>query len=102
MQYTLSENPNDLSVLLTGELTLNDEEEFRALCRDVVETSRSKCIIDVTQLEFLDSAGLGLLLVLKEFCEDAGKTIALKVGDSAIKEILDISEFDSLIPYEDA
>jgi anti-anti-sigma factor len=102
MQYTLSENPNDLSILFTGELTLNDEETFRSLSGEVVGTSRSKCIIDVTQLEFLDSAGLGLLLVLKEYCDDAGKSITLKVGDSAVKEILDISEFESLIPYEDA
>ena len=102
MDYSITENQGVINVQLTGELTLNDEEKFRGLSEDVVQQNGAKCIIDLNGLEFLDSAGLGLLLVLKELCGESGKSMTLKVGDCPVREILDISEFDSLIPYEAA
>ncbi|SCA56925.1 putative Anti-sigma factor antagonist [Candidatus Terasakiella magnetica] len=101
MDHSITENNGVIQVKLTGELTLNDEEKFRSLSLEASEQSGSKCVIDLSALEFLDSAGLGLLLVLKEFCEDASKTVSIRPGGGEVREILDISEFSSLIPYEE-
>ncbi|WP_417796316.1 STAS domain-containing protein [Terasakiella pusilla] len=102
MKYSLQESDSVVTVQLTGELTVTDEEEFRLLSQKAIETSGAKCIVDVTKLDFLDSAGLGLILVLKEMCEELGKTVTLRIGQSPVRDIMEISEFDSLIPYEDA
>ncbi|WP_135076556.1 STAS domain-containing protein [Terasakiella sp. SH-1] len=101
MQHTITENNGVVHVKLLGELTLTDEESFRSLSLEASEANGSKCVIDLTGLEFLDSAGLGLLLVLKEFCDDTSKTVSLIPGSGDVREILDISEFSSLIPYEE-
>lgn len=98
MEYSLQQDQDAIVVKMAGELTLEDEEKFRALSAETTQLPGSKCLIDLSKLEFLDSAGLGLLLVMKELCEAENKTVSLKVGGSAVREILDISEFGSLIP----
>lgn len=100
MDYTISENQDLITIKITGELTLADEEQFRVASMEASEKNGSKCIIDLSTLEFLDSAGLGLLLVLKEFCEEKNKSVSMRPGSGDVKEVLDISEFESLIPYE--
>jgi len=100
MDYSIKEDASSVTVQLNGELTVSDEEQFRTLCTDVTARAGTKCIVDLTQLSFLDSAGLGLMLVLKEMCDEAGKQVFLRVGNSPVRDILDISEFSSLIPYE--
>lgn len=102
MKYSLQESDSVVTVQLTGELTVTDEEEFRLLSQKAIEASGEKCVVDVAKLDFLDSAGLGLILVLKEMCEELGKKVTLRIGQSPVRDILEISEFDSLIPYEDA
>lgn len=100
MKYTLKEQGDKVVIAFTGELVLSDEEEFRGLSERVHEMPIKHCSVDITGLEFMDSAGLGLLLVLKEMTEENGASISLKVADGPVREILDISEFESLIPYE--
>ncbi|NVK18937.1 MAG: STAS domain-containing protein [Methylocystaceae bacterium] len=100
MDYSVKEDQTGVTIDLNGELTVSDEEQFRSLCFDVTKRAGQKCVADLSQLSFLDSAGLGLLLVLKEMCEDVDKQLTLRVGNSAVRDILDISEFSSLIPYE--
>lgn len=100
MDYKILEENGIVSVKILGELTLTDEEIFRQLGQETAQKNGTKCIIDLDSLEFLDSAGLGLLLVLKEMCEDTSKTVSLRPGSGEVKEILDVSEFSSLIPYE--
>jgi anti-anti-sigma factor len=101
MQYSITENKGVIAIQLTGELTLSDEESFRELSLKVQSYASTKCSLDISRVEFLDSAGLGLLLVLNELCEEGGKTLSLKVADGPVREILDISEFNQLIPFED-
>ncbi len=102
MKYTLIEKKGGVVVQLSGELTVTDEEAFRGLVGEAIALDGQKYSIDVTKLEFLDSAGLGLMLVLKEMCEESGKSVTMKVSNSPVRDILDISEFENLIPYEDA
>lgn len=101
MEYSISQGQDVITVFLNGEMTLSDEDNFRQLSGEAIKMDGAKCIIDLSNLEFLDSAGLGLLLVMKELCAESDKAVTLKVGDSQVREILEISEFDTLIPYED-
>ncbi len=102
MKYALKENNGAVGIQLTGELTVTDEEAFPGLAEEAMALDAEKYTIDVTKLEFLDSAGLGLMLVLKEICEDSGKTVTMKVANSPVLDVLSISEFQNLIPFEDA
>ncbi|MDV7339241.1 STAS domain-containing protein [Terasakiella sp. A23] len=102
MKYSLIESNGVVNVQLSGELTVSDEDDFRGLTSEAMALNAQKYSIDVTKLDFLDSAGLGLMLVFKEFCEESGKSVTMKVAGSAVRDVLDISEFQNLIPYEDA
>lgn len=101
MEYSISNHGDVITIELKGEMTLTDEEKFRNLSAEATKMDGRTCVVDLSRMDFLDSAGLGLLLVMKELCEDVGKAVSLKIGSSPVREILEISEFDSLIPFED-
>ena len=101
MEHSLKVVDDIALVSIAGELSLKDEEVFRTLSLETSNQAVSKCIVDLTRLDFLDSAGLGLLLVLNEFCDDNNIKVFLRPGSGDVREILDISEFSTLIPYDE-
>ncbi|HTP97468.1 MAG TPA: STAS domain-containing protein [Burkholderiales bacterium] len=54
--------------------------------------------IDMAKVEYLDSSGLGMLLMLKEIARSANKTVALTNCRGATRLVLDIANFGQLIP----
>jgi len=51
-------------------------------------------------LEFIDSAGLGLLLRIQDACSKAGQTLSLRVpSDGQVQKMLQVARFDQLVPY---
>jgi len=100
MHYTLNANGNTANVSLQGQLTFDDQAQFRVMLKDLEAQQQGKCLLDICALEFIDSAGLGLLLRAKANIADAGKSIALKVPQSGqVREILDIAQFNQLFDY---
>ncbi|MCJ9427955.1 STAS domain-containing protein [Kordiimonas marina] len=101
MRYTLTTGGTTATVSLEGQLTFGDQAEFRTMLKELTAQSQDRCLVDIQSLEFIDSAGLGLLLRAKSNITDAGKSVALKVPDTGqVKDILDIAQFHQLFDYD--
>ena len=58
-------------------------------------------IIDLSKVEFIDSAGLGLLLLLRENAEKKYNSITKRVPeDGQVQRKLEVARFNDLIPIE--
>ena len=53
-------------------------------------------VIDLSKLEYIDSAGLGILLSVREGAMGHGKRITIAGAVDSVREILDIASFGSL------
>lgn len=101
MQYNIQDSGSKKEVFLQGRLTFSDNLLFRKIVDDIKEFSGSKCVFDLSDLEFIDSAGLGMLMLLKDALENTPFTISLRGAEGQVKRMLEIAKFDALIPFED-
>ena len=52
--------------------------------------------IELSQVDYLDSSALGMMMLLRERVQSAGKTVMLVRPNPAIVQILDIANFNKL------
>lgn len=55
-----------------------------------------KFLIDFSETEYLDSAALGLLLLVRRQSKEAGKAVSLSGVHGVVAEVLHIAKFDTL------
>ncbi len=53
-------------------------------------------VVDLSQTEYMDSAALGMLLVLKEFADEHNGNVVLQHPSDNIMKILNVANFDAL------
>lgn len=98
MDYDLKNTGDGHELALRGRLTFEGNERFRAII-DTLGAGRSEGLsVDLSQLEFIDSAGLGMLLLLTE-CPCG--TVTLRTPRGQVKRLLAASRFDTLMAIEE-
>ena len=83
-------------VNLSGRLDASQVETARAAL-DQIETS---CTVDFTNLEYISSAGLGVLLSVQKRLSRSGERLILANLNSHIGEIFRIAGFDKVFEIE--
>lgn len=96
MNYTLKSVDQDVFIDIKGRLTFADYSNFRELTEQFSDISTKKCWIDLTDLEFIDSAGLGMLLIARDKIRLKEGDVILKGAQGQVKKMLDLGHFDSL------
>ncbi len=96
---TITDTDAYLTVTLTGEL---DHHAAKELCRkidDAIYTSGAQNIVlDLCDVRFMDSAGLGLILGRYRRVCDLGYTLTLRDPNAQVRKILQLAGVDRLIP----
>jgi anti-anti-sigma factor len=74
---------------LHGELDLQSAQSLHGAYEDVQEAGA--VILDIEQLEFLDSAGLRTILSLREHAQEHGRELAITRGSQQVQRLLTIA-----------
>lgn len=86
-------------VSLHGELDLAAVPAFRAATVDALRDGWTDLVIDLKQVEFIDSAGLGVLIGLRRRTMDVDGSLTLLVS-AEVLNVLSVSGIDSLFDVE--
>jgi anti-sigma B factor antagonist len=87
-----TENAGDTLVFrLRGSLDLATAPTVRAALTDATEDGSHHIIVDLTQLEFLDSTGLGVLIGAHRRAAERSGSLRLIVHDGPISRLLQIT-----------
>ncbi|MBL6935437.1 MAG: STAS domain-containing protein [Alphaproteobacteria bacterium] len=101
MEFTVSDKEDEAEVKITGRLTFAEHEQCRRIMAELGESSGNRQVVDLREVEFIDSAGLGLLLLLRENAEKQSRSVVLRVpAEGQVRRMLDIARFQDLIPIE--
>lgn len=74
--------------------------DFRAAVDQVVHrTPSEKIIVDFANTDYLDSAALGMLLVLRDRARSFGKSVVLAGPRGAVRKTLDVANFTKLFEF---
>ncbi len=78
-------------VRLEGELDMASAPPLRATIEDLDLDGKSMLVLDLQQLQFMDSTGLRLILWARERCQESARELALTPGSPQVQRLLTVS-----------
>ena len=102
MQYRKIQERHFTRLLVMGRLTGQDGDGVRDLIAEVKRGADRRCVIDLTGLDFIDSAGIGMLLVVNGEAVAADKAIAMLVAEGQVKKVVTLTRISMIIPLYDS
>ncbi len=79
-----------------GNLDFNHATGFQETASSLIEKGAKKILIDFSELSFISSAGLRVLIVLTKLLQQKKGTLALSSMNEQITEVFSISGFHKL------
>jgi anti-sigma B factor antagonist len=86
---------------LTGRMTLGMRlREVESKISDVADNGAERLILDLSGIEFLDSAGLGVLMILYGNMKVRGGQLRLVAPGARVLDVLKMTHTDSILPID--
>lgn len=97
MDYKIRDESSVTVLELTGELTFADNLKFRDIIGSLVKGPTRPVRLDMNKLKFIDSAGLGLLVLLKEEMATCGREASITGASGDVKRIMEVARFHEIV-----
>ncbi len=85
------------TVVMEGILDSLQVEKAAEFFKDVT----TSCVVDLGKLEYVSSAGLGLLLATQQRLLRSGQKVKLRSPSASVRKILDLARFNILFDIDD-
>lgn len=94
-----SQEPKGIVIEATGEVDLTTAAQLReALMEAVGAASRAAVIVDLSKVDFIDSAGLALLVEARKRLSPDGRTLSILLSPGRQPErVLKLGRFDTIM-----
>ncbi len=100
MKYEINDSAGRTILHLSGDMTVSDRGEFDMLLPRVFNSGNRAVVVDMKGLNYMDSAGLGMLLMVHKKAEEKGAKVTIKNPEGEVKTLLDLARFDILFSIE--
>jgi anti-anti-sigma factor len=94
-------NGTDACVSIAGEFTFADHAAFLTVSNRLFGTSDRSIVIDLSALEFIDSAGLGMLLIARDEAGKANRELVLRGPRGQVRRMFTVTKFNTLFTVLD-
>ncbi|GAA4437884.1 STAS domain-containing protein [Actinokineospora soli] len=89
---TKTEGADPIVISVSGEVDLATAADLERALADAMATSDSGAIeVDLAGVEFMDSAGLRVLVAARKQAEDAGRDFRLRSPHDRVRRIIEIT-----------
>ena len=95
MPITTNKSPDSgqVNIKISGQFNFNDHKDFRVAYHDS-DGKSTMYVIDMADAEYLDSAALGMLLLLREHAGGDSSRIKITNCRDTVNQILKNAHFD--------
>lgn len=91
-------SPGLSAVLFTGRLTLGNRlGQVENSLRQCIQQGLRNMVLDLSGLNYIDSAGLGVLAVCVGLMEKAGGTLAIAGATGQVSRLLELTHLDRAV-----
>ena len=87
------------TLLLTGELDIASAPELEGKAQELCAQSATELVLDLSQLEFIDSAGLNAILRVRALCEEHMCEFCLTPGARPVQRLFEITRLIDKLPF---
>lgn len=96
MECNIDTQNGQLTARLKGPFVFTDHPLFKPILLAAEDKAVNAITIDLAAVEFIDSAGLGMLLLLRDMCNKHSTKLMLLKPSGQVKKVFDISKFEHL------
>ena len=100
MLSTVVASDDQVEIALKTRLIYSDTAEFASVLEVVRQHGKPSCLVDLQELEHIDSSGLRMLLLLHDACRDLGSHLAFKTKEGQVRTMLMHSRFDTIVAID--
>jgi anti-anti-sigma factor len=99
VQYRMHQVEPDISVMeLTGQLTLGNRlMEVEHTIKQCIETGSKKLVLDLSKLTFMDSAGIGMVMLCSGTIQQAGGRMLIVGAEGKVRRVLELTHIHEVI-----
>ena len=92
-------NRDEVAVVAAGEMDVASAHLVATAVEELLEVGFRTIVVDLHQVEFIDSFGLRTLLQLREEAQRNGHTLALVAPQQGARRIFEITRTDELFDW---
>jgi len=94
-----SRNENGWAVLeVQGEVDLYTSSQLREAIVRLTEEDENRIVVDLYNVSFMDSSGLGVLVAGLKRARERGGELALVFGEGSVQKVFGITGLDKIFP----
>jgi anti-sigma B factor antagonist len=94
--------PSTARVICRGRFNMSAAPDFRRSLDDVLESGRSRVVVDLAGTSFIDSSGLGALIAGLKKARQAGGDLRIAGPSEQVKMVLDLTNLSRVLrPHAD-
>ena len=101
MEYSVKSDSRGSVFNLRGDLKFSDSSVVRTMIGEIKNSAERSIALDLSGLSSIDSAGLGMILLMNDAASDAGKSFSVGKASEQVKKMFDISKFGDLMTISD-
>lgn len=99
--YTHAYHDGVLEIKLTGEIDHHSAVGVRGELDKLICTARpQRVVLDLSEISFMDSSGLGLIMGRYSLIKELGGSLALRSPTRAVMRILSLAGMDRIVGVE--
>jgi anti-anti-sigma factor len=89
-----------ITVALAGEFDLVAADPVREALTFAISEARQRLIVDLSEVTFIDSSGLHVLLAVHRLCRDAESTLTIRPGPPNVQRVFELTDLARRLPFE--
>ena len=101
LSITVSKEGGETVVTLAGDLDVYTSARLRERLVDLIHDARPRLVVDLAQLVFVDSTGLGTLVAAFQRVRRAGGEMVLRSPTPATRRVIEISGLGDVLAIRD-
>jgi anti-sigma B factor antagonist len=102
MQIATTPGSDRYVITVSGEVDLATSPDLDNAIIAAIESGTSSLAIDLTDVSFMDSSGLGVVVRGLKRCREADKDLDLVITNERVLKVFGITGLDQVIPIHDS
>lgn len=100
MEYRINENGNEREIMMEGSFGFEDNSVVELLVESLGAGQGGNIVLNLSRLEKIDSAGLGMIVLIKDEVVATGGSFVVRGATGQVQKMLDVSRFGQLMTVQ--
>lgn len=100
MEHRIECSADERVIRISGRLTFNDHAAFSERIISTLEDGKTRNIVDLSGLEFIDSAGIGMLLIAADHVAKLGGKLAIRGARGQVGRVFEVARLSQMLTIE--